>query len=302
MLTSGPAGAYLNEEINVASSPGHAFALAVMQILSGTHERLLVSSWGKASETAGISDQPAERLSVEPFYERDGGLSAIAAIAFQAQANRAGADAAKAQSAAAEVAAKNHGGAIDAGQVLASPLVAAPLRELECAPLTDAAYSIVVEAGGRAGVRAVAVDGIGWCSDSARIAERDLAGVPHLKRAADDAYGRAGVSDPAAEIGAWELHDYSPDAELVAYGAVGLCEPGERFDFALSGVTGPSGRSPVNRGGGSVRGEAPFGGPIAKIVNAVRHVQRGDADRAFAQIASGFAGQFQSAFVFGGAA
>ncbi len=51
MLTSGPAGAYLNDEINVASSPGHALALGYMQILSGVHERLLVSSWGKSSES-----------------------------------------------------------------------------------------------------------------------------------------------------------------------------------------------------------------------------------------------------------
>src|SRR5215210_8103297 len=37
MLTSAPAGAYLNEEINVASSPGHAVALAYAQIASRTH-------------------------------------------------------------------------------------------------------------------------------------------------------------------------------------------------------------------------------------------------------------------------
>ncbi len=61
MLTSGPAGAYLSDEINAASSPGHAFALACMQIMSGSHRRLLVSSWGKASESASGSTESRAR-------------------------------------------------------------------------------------------------------------------------------------------------------------------------------------------------------------------------------------------------
>lgn len=66
--------------------------------------------------------------------------------------------------------------------------------------------------------------------------------------------------------------------------------------MALSGA----GDRPINRGGGSVRGEAPFGGPLRKLLEAVRAVRVGDADRALAQMATGFAGQFQTVAIVEG--
>lgn len=307
MLTSGPAGAYLNEEVNVASSPAHALILAWMQVLSGTHRRLLVSTWGKASESGG--SQPAERLSVEPFFERDAGLSAIAAAAMQARCHRQ-AGGARAEAACAWVASKNHG-ADSRGDALVSPddvsssaLVAFPLRALECPAEVDGSFSLVLERADRGVERAVLLESAGWCSDSGRLAERDLTGVPHLRRAAGEAYSRAGVSDPATEIDVFELHDYTPDAELIAYPAVGLCGVGEAPGLALDGVTGRGGRSPVNPAGGSMRGEAPFGGAMRKVLSAVRQLrgeagvaQCAGASQALVQISSGFAGQFASAFV-----
>jgi acetyl-CoA C-acetyltransferase len=300
MLSAGPAGAYLNEEINVASSPGHGLALAYMQILSGTHRRLLVSSWGKASETKSGSTQAAERLSAEPFFERDGGLTALAADAMQAQLHRAQArDPRRAAAAAAAVAAKNHGGRVDADQVASSPLVAHPLRALECPPQIDGSYSIVLERDDRAGHDGVLLQGAGWCSEANRVVDRDLVGLPHLVRAARDAFGRARIAG-VDDVAVWELHDYTPDAELLAYAALGLCSPDETAELALSGATARDGATPVNATGGSVAGEAPFGGPLRKVLRAVRQL-RGDEGRehAVAQIASGFAGQFQSVFVLG---
>jgi acetyl-CoA acetyltransferase len=287
MLTSGPAGAYLNDEINVASSPGHALALGYMQILSGTHRRLLVSSWGKGSETAGTV-QSAERLSADPFFERDGGTSSLAAAAMQAERHRAGDP--ERQRAAAFVAARNHGDR-SAQEVTASDVVALPLRALELPPETDGAYSVLLSAGDDG----VILSGVGWCSDGARIAERDLVGLPHLGRAAADAYRRAGLAG-VDSIGTLHLHDYTPDAEILAYVPLGLCGTGEDLELALSG----EGRRPINPGGGSVRGEAPFGGPLRKLLEAVRAVRAGRADRALAQMATGFAGQFQTVAIVEG--
>lgn len=298
MLTAGPAGAYLNDEINVASSPAHALAMGYMEILSGTHRRVLVGSWGKGSE-ALTSAQDAERLSAEPFFERDGGLSSLAAAALQAQSHRA--TDADADGAAAHVAARNRGDT-DAEAVAASAVVAAPLRALELPDETDGAFSLVLERAepGRSGVL---LSGLGWCSDSARIPERDLVGLPHLERAVADAYARAGISDPAGDVGSWHLHDYTPDAEILAYPALGLCGRGEAVRLALSAETRPDGRVPVNPGGGSAGGEPPFGGPLRKVLEAVRQV-RGTAavpvagvERAVAQMTTGFAGQFQSVAV-----
>lgn len=305
MLTAGPAGAYLSDEINVASSPGHALALAYMQIVSGTHRRLLVGSWGKRSETAG-SVQAAERLSAEPFFERDGGLSATAAAAMQAQQHRAGSGDPRTATAAARTAARNHDG-VDEAAVLASEVVAAPLRALEIPTEIDRAYFIVLERAGGGDAQAV-LAGVGWCSDSARVAERDLVGLPHLERAAQDAYRLAGIASPADEVGSWHLHDYTPDAQILAYGAMGLCERGGAIELALSADTRPDGRLPVNPRGGSVRGEAPFGGPLGKVLDAVRQVEAGSnrrspgSGRAVAQMTTGFAGQFQTVAVIEGMA
>lgn len=293
MLTSGPAGAYLNEEINMASSPGHALAMAYLQILSGTHRRLLVSSWGKASESRGGSTQAAERLSAEPFFDRDGGLSALAAAAFQAQAHRAGD--ADASAAAARVASRNHGGSVNAEEVQASEVVAHPLRRLELPRETDGAFSILLERADRDAGGAVALAGAGWCTDSSQVGKRDLVGLPHLAQAAKDAFARAGAD--AGGIDRWELHDTTPDAELLAYAPLGLCAPGEGARLALSDEAGAL---VVNPDGGSVAGEAPFGGPMRKVVAAARAVRDGEADSALAHVTNGFAGQFQSVFVVRG--
>lgn len=303
MLTSGPAGAYLNEEINVASSPGHALAVAYLQVLSGTHRRLLVSSWGMASENGEGNIQAAERLSAEPFYERDGGMTSMAARAIQAGLHRAG-DRGRATEAAAAVAARNHGDRTPE-EILASDIVALPLRALEIPAEADGVFSIVVERADREHEGSVELQGVGWCSDSGRVPDRDLVTVPHLVKAREDAFERARISSPR-DVDLWEIHDYSPDAEILAYSALGLCGRDEALDLALSGETGPAGSSPVNPGGGSVRGEAPFGGVLAKVLDSVRQV-RGDAGatqvagarRAVAQLSTGFAGQFQSVVVVG---
>ncbi len=289
MLTSSPAGAYLKDEINVASSPGHALALGYMQILSGVHERLLISAWGKSSESPAGS-QPAERLSTDPFFERDGGLSALAAAAMQAERHRC-ADPERGALAAARVAARNHGD-IDAAAVVASAVVASPLRALELPPEVDATFSILLERPGRTAPAAL-LTGVGWCSDSGRIAERNLVGLPHLRRAAADAYARAGATPQA--IGSRHLHDCTPDAEILAYAALGLCPPGGGIDFVLSGATDCGGPVTVNPDGGSVRGEAPFGGSLGKVVDAVRRVSGAPGtEHALAHLTTGFAGQFQT--------
>lgn len=308
MLTSGPAGAYMNDEINIASSPGHAFAMACLQIESGVQRRVVVASWGKASEVAGTGIEDAERLSADPFFDRDAGVTRLAALGMQAGLYRRSRP--RAAEAAAVVAAKNHNNAagedaeaaVSAEDVARSPLLAEPLRRLEVAAASDGAYALVLGDDLSRDERAIAVSGLAWNSEAYRLSDRDLAGAPHLRLAAATAFREASIRDPRSEVDLWELHDESADAELLAYEAVGLCEDGGAPELALSGATAREGEYPVNPLGGAVAGEAPFGGGLRKLVRASRYV-RGDvpsvpaASVAFVQIASGFAGQFQSAFV-----
>jgi acetyl-CoA C-acetyltransferase len=316
MLTGGPAGAFLNDEINIASSPGHAFVIACLEILSGQHERILLTSWGKASEIAVEGGTAAaERLSADPVYERDAGLEPVTALGLQAGLHRARARGGEAAARAVVIrnranAARNERAVgrapVDERAIAGSALLAHPLRALELPPVCDGAYSLVLAAAGDAPAGSPVVEGFGWCADSSRLGERDLLGLPHLRSAAAAAYERAGVQDPRAELDLCELHAASGDAEVLAYPALGLCEEGCGADFARSGVADADGDLPVNPSGGPFGGEAPFGGGLRTIVETVRQL-RGEAGavgeagarRALAQIATGFAGQLQTVVVLG---
>jgi acetyl-CoA C-acetyltransferase len=314
MLTAGPAGAYLNDEINIASSPGHAFVMGCLAILSGQHRRILLTSWGMASELTAVGGtSAAERLSADPVYERDVGVEPLAALGLQAGLHRT--RAADAAAAAAAVVVRNRANAarneralvrepIDAGDIAESPPVAHPLRAVELPHGVDGAYSLVLSARAEAEPGAPLVQGIGWCADSSRLGERDLLGLPHLRTAAAAAYERAGVQDPRRELDVCELHAGSGDAEVLAYGALGLCDEGDGPRFALSGAG--DGELPVNPSGGSFAGEAPFGGGLRTILEAARQlcgdagaVGVAGASRALAQVGTGFAGQMQTVVVLG---
>lgn len=318
MLTAGPAGAHLTDEINIASSPGHAFAMGCLAIASGLRRRVLVTSWGKASEIATEGGHAAaERLSADPYYERDAGVSPVAALGFQALAHRSTVP--RAADAARAVVVKNRANgaanewavlrrAVDEAEIEASPVVAYPLHEAEIAAETDGVFALVLAGADEADRgEAVWVHGVGWSSDSSRLGERDLVRLPHLRQAARQAYDQAGVRDPLRELHLCEVHDASADAEVLAYEALGLCATGEGPELALSGATARDATLPVNPSGGSLSGEAPFGGGLRKILEAVRQlrgeaggVQVHGAARALVQVGAGFAGQFQTVAVLGG--
>lgn len=135
----------------------------------------------------------------------------------------------------------------------------------------------------------VELAGIGWAADAYRLCERDLLGLPHLRSAAAMACSMAGIREPR-QLGFFELHDYSADAELLAMAALGLT----RDDIER-----------VNLSGGSMGGEAPFGGVLRKICDAFARLSDGTAiledagcaRSALVQMSSGFAGQFQTVAV-----
>lgn len=314
MLTSGPAGAYFNDEINIASSPGHALAMAYLAIVSGLHRRVLVASWGKASEISVEGGHAAtERLSTDPYYERDAGLSPTAALALQAQAHRASSS--LAEEGARAVVVKNRANGVrneravvrsplGKEEFLQSPPLAYPLRHAEVAPECDGVFALVLAVADPSD--RIVIEGIGWCADSSRLGERDLIGLPHLREAARRSYALAGIVEPHSQLDLCELQDATGDAEVLAYEALGFCEPGGGPALALSGRTALDGALPINPSGGSLAGEAPFGGSLRKVIEVVRQlggeagsVQVEGAERAVVHVASGFAGQFQTVAVLG---
>jgi len=317
MLTAGPAGAYLNHEINIASSPGHALAIAYLSILAGLHGRVILASWGKASELVSAGGPAAaERLSADPYYERDVGISPVAALGFQACRHRASST--RGAAAARAVVGKNRANGardetaalrerVSAEQFDASPLVADPLRAVEVAAAADGAYALLLANERLEGRAPVRIAGVGWSTDRSRLADRDLVGLPHLGAAAARAFEQADIREPRDEIDVCELDDGSADAEVLACDALGIAEGADAQRWILAGGSALDGSMPVNPSGGSLCGEAPFGGGLRKVIAATRQlqgraagVQVPGARRALVQIASGFAGQLQTVAVLEG--
>lgn len=297
MVTSGASGGHLKDEVNLASSAAHALVLGYLTVVSGRHDRVLVSSWGKASEGEPLV---VEHLAAEPYFDRHSGLTSLSAMAIQAGARRAarrGGESADAHDVVArnrERAARNPNApmavAASAAEIAASPVVATPLTELEVAPVCDGAYAFVLEAyeeNDRHGP-GVEMAGVGWCADVYRLSDRDLVGVPHLRHAAEMACKHADVTHLDQDVGLFELHDYCGDAQLIAEDALGIRS---KVDPQR-----------INAWGGSMGGEAPFGGPLRRVAEVCSGL--GDATpvidefgSALVQLTAGFAGQFQTVFI-----
>lgn len=296
MLTTGAAGGHLRDEVNLASSGAHALILGYLQVASGLHDVVLVSSWGKASE-GNVS--LAEHLSADPYFDRDLPLTDSVAMAMQASAFRR--QVTDGGQAAAAVVAKNRGES--EAEVKASAVAASPLRQLEIAPPRDGACSFVLTSASNAARyrEPVWIEGVGWSSDSYRLGDRDLVHLPHLRKAAEAALGRAGRR--VDQIDFIEAHDYSADAELLAYSGLGLCDVASVPRFILDGSSGHEGSHPVNLSGGSLSGEVPFVGSLVRLGNLIRRLRNSGEDSqrstrsGLLQASAGFAGQFQTVAV-----
>jgi acetyl-CoA acetyltransferase len=78
--------------------------------------------------------------------------------------------------------------------------------------------------------------------------EYDLAELPGLMAAAEEAYQVAGIT--AADINLVQVHDLTPYEGMMAIEALGICEVGKGKDYVLSGGMSLQSKCPVNTYGG----------------------------------------------------
>jgi acetyl-CoA C-acetyltransferase len=150
--------------------------------------------------------------------------------------------------------------------------------------------------------------GMGWATEAAFLGDRDLATAPALVEAARQAYLEAGIADPTTAFDVVEITDATPYSELIAYDALGLSPRAEIAERMADGWFARGGRLPVNLSGGVTTFNPVFCTGlirIAEIANQVRgragpH-QVADARLGLAHAGSGFAMQYQSVVVLGGA-
>jgi acetyl-CoA C-acetyltransferase len=160
---------------------------------------------------------------------------------------------------------------------------------------------------GERGLRDVAwLQGMGWATEPSFLGDRDLTSAPALAAAAQQAYARAGITDPTTSFDLAEVTDATPHAELLAYEALSLCPRDAWRARATDGSFARGGQLPVNLSGGVLTWNPVFCTGLIRIAEVANQI-RGRAGRhqlpnvrcGLAHAGSGFAMQYQAAVVLG---
>ncbi|TQS41940.1 acetyl-CoA acetyltransferase [Cryptosporangium phraense] len=95
--------------------------------------------------------------------------------------------------------------------------------------------------------------------------------LPHLRRAVQDAFGRAGIE--LDQLDGLETHDCFTPSEYLAIDHIGLTDPGESWKAVENGDIAIGGRLPINPSGGLIGGGHPVGASgVRMLLDASRQV------------------------------
>jgi len=135
-----------------------------------------------------------------------------------------------------------------------NPYVAPPLKRTDCSLVSDGAAALILTdedtARGmmQAGGKAVRFRAAVHVNDFLPLSRRDPTRFDGAALAWRQALDQAGLT--LQDLSFAEVHDCFTIAELLAYEAMGLAEPGQGARLVLDGTVGPDGRLPINRSGG----------------------------------------------------
>ena len=217
-------GGHLRPDCKVAQDGALAAYYALMQILSGKFDTVLVTAHTKESQTEG---RLIENVGFDGIYYGPLGIDFLSAAAMQA--NRYMSRYGISPEQCARIAVKNRrnaknnplaqqAGDLRVEDVLASEMLAYPIRHLDAKPVSDGACAMILateEKARRLSDRPVWIKGVGSCYDTHHLGGRELADCPSLTLAAQRAYAMAGISDPLKEIGVAEISEYYSYQELL---------------------------------------------------------------------------------------
>lgn len=163
-----------------------------------------------------------------------------------------------------------------------NPPVEGRLRRYDCSQMTDGGAGLVFVSDAylrdHPEARPVArVAGWGHSTAGLGVSEKFARSAgepyvfPHLKRAVDDALGRAGVE--LSGVNGLETHDCFSSSEYVAIDHVGLTPPGQSWRAIDDGTIELGGAFPINPSGGLIGGGHPVGATgVRMLVDAARQV------------------------------
>ncbi len=249
----------------VQTIPGegiHGLAVAVMQILTGQFDVVIVEGHSKASNILTLPYILA--FAFDPVFNRP--LGAHPYFVAGMEMLRYMAETGTTHEECAAVAAKNrnnallnplagHGASVSIDDVMYSEPISEPLSRLECAPHSDGAIVFVLASGKTARAltdRPIWVRGVGWANDTPWLESRPWSVARYARNAAQMAYKNASIKSPRVEIDFAEIDDTFAYKELQHLEALGLCPPGAAGEWTLAGGTAISGDLPVNPSGGAL--------------------------------------------------
>lgn len=281
------AGSHLRTEVKVSTEGINAVALAMIQILSGHHDVILVTACCKESNT----DQSIiDNFCFDPVYHQKIGLDFLQAAALGQTAYMHRHGVTREQCAAIVVKNRQNGLAnpnvrfadrTTTGQVLGAPMAAYPITSAEIRPSCDGACTLILAREGKARKltnKPVWITGIGQAYDAHFLGDRDLAGAPALEAAATQAYKMAAISNPRNDLSLVELSEHYAYEELLWTEGLGLCGTGQGAKLLESGYTRAGGAIPVNASGGVLSGNPRLVAGMVRVVEAALQL-RGEADK-----------------------
>jgi acetyl-CoA C-acetyltransferase len=304
----------LHRPVHTISGEGiHGLAAAVMQILTGRFDIVVVEGHSKASNILTLPYVVA--FAFDPVFNRP--LAAHPYYVAGMEMMRYLAETGTTQHECACVAAKNRGNAllnpvagfgaaISVDDVLASEPVAEPLKRLECAGHSDGAIVFVLAESATA--RALTdspiwVRGVGWANDTFWLESRSWGMARYARDAAQMAYRTAGIKSPRAEIDFAEVDDTFAYKELQHLEALGLCPPGAAGEWTATGGTELSGEFPVNPSGGALgEGHLLDATGLARALEVVLQLRGEAGQRQIADAEVGLAFGWRGVPTTGGAA
>jgi len=159
-------------------------------------------------------------------------------------------------------------------EVLESRMIADPITLLMTCPMGDGAAAVILGSEGvlsrlnKPAVRIAAT--VLQTARISKIGDRTI-----VERTSKEAYDRARISPKKVNVA--EVHDAVGPIELLLYGQLGFCKPGESGHWIDEGVTRIGGSLPVNPSGGlSSKGHPAGATGLAQITELVWHL-RGEA-------------------------
>jgi acetyl-CoA C-acetyltransferase len=297
-------------KVTTGGTTGTSVAIAAYyHVASGLFDRVLAIGWEKNSE----SDTTAAIVTCsDPVWDRFSYSGAIPSLATEAVAymEQYGA----AQEDAARVAVRDRANArnnpyahlkkpITVEEVMASPMLAYPIKLLDICPRTDGACAVVFAAGEHARRRASRPAWVlscavrhtyTWFGDSTDYTR----GLVSLRRASQEAYGKAGISRPSEELDVAELYLPYTWGGLKWIEDLDFCGPGEGARFVAEGHTDMDGLIPVNPSGGVISTNCIGATALLRVAEAAVQIMGKGGDRqvpgADLALATGFGGCFWS--------